>query len=599
MIPAPWRRNAIRSAAATASVGALALAVCATSALSREAQVQPDARGLNRGSPALAPDGTAPPRPAFVPGELLVRFEPGVRAAAAAGVRAEEGLTVAEELPMPGLQLVELPPDVTVQEAAARLERAPAVRYAEPNFRHTRSAVPNDPRFGLLWGLQNTGQVVRGTVGAPGADVRAVSAWDVQRGRRVVRVAVADDGVALAHPDLGANVLTNLDRDFVDGDANASPPGSTDFHGTHVAGVVGAVGDNARGVTGVSQRVGLVPLRIFDIFGETTSERIVRAYEYARRRGIDILNASFGSRLFSKAQRDAIRRANGTLFVAAAGNFGSNNDRRRDFPCSYPMRNIVCVAATDQRDRLASFSNFGPTSVDLAAPGTNVLSTLPARKFVADMDEGFEEPLATRWARGGPGISWGRERVSGDLNLTDSPGGRYENNTNSFAQSFPLDLRDRRRCGLRYEGTVRTEPRNDRFLIEASRNGTAWRTLATYSGRRIVFGFDQLPRAFHGSPAVQVRFRLRTDDSVRADGVHLAFAILECETTRATYGLLDGTSFAAPHVAGAAALVKAQFPAATPTRVRNRILRSVDARPGLAGRVATGGRLNVERALLP
>lgn len=583
-----------------AVIAASALVLAAAGASATTSSPAPTHEGAGPSTPP-APGGAVSraPTPEFVPGELLVRFEPGVGAATASAVLEEAGLEAEEELPVPDLELVELSPGTAVRDAAAELERRRAVRYAEPNFRLTRSAAPNDPRFGLLWGLENTGQVVRGVAGRPGADVAAVPAWDVETGRRAVRVAVADDGVAISHPDLRANVLTALDRDFVDADGNASPPGSTDFHGTHVAGVIGAVGNNGRGVTGVSRRVGLVPLRIFDSFGRTTTARIVKAYAYARRRGIDVLNASFGSPRFSAAHRDAIRRASGTLFAVAAGNVGTNNDRNRDFPCSYPMRNIICAAATDQRDRLASFSNFGSTSVDLAAPGVNVLSALPARKFTPAMDEDFEEPLGLRWTVGGPGLKWGRERVSGDFNLSDSPDGRYLNNTNSFARSFPLDLRDRRRCGLRYEGTVRTEAGRDRLHVEASRDGGVWRTLSSHSGRRPLFGFDELPRAFNGEPAARVRFRLRTDGSVRGDGVGIRFAVVECETTRATYGFLDGTSFSAPHVAGAAALVKARFPTATPTQVRRRILRNVDPVPTLRNRVATGGRLNAQRALQP
>lgn len=580
-----------------------AVAVAAVSLLAALPAVSGASTAVGDGERApVSVAGVDPPadgRGGFVPGELLVRFEPRVPAPAEDAALDEVGADVEEQLPLPGLERVEIPPGVGVAQAAERLEREPGIRYAEPNFILRRSAVPDDTAFGALWGLRNTGQTVQGMRGTPGADVHAASAWDLTTGKRRVTVAVADDGVAANHPDLGANVRSALARDFVDGDRNASPTGSTDYHGTHVAGVIGAVGDNARGITGVAWNVGIVPLRIFNRNGTTTSARVVSAIAYADRRGLDVFNGSFGGTQRSRAARQALGRARDTVFVIAAGNFGLNNDRRPDYPCSYPMRHIICVAASDQRDRLASFSNFGRESVDLAAPGVNVLSTVPKGKFLASLVDGFDEPLGARWTRGGTGARWGRQPRYGDMALTDSPGGQYENNSNSFAQSRPIDLTARRRCGLIYRADLRTEPGNDVLTVEASRDGVTWQELARHSGRREVFGFENLPRAYHGDSSVYIRFRLRTDSSIRDDGVYIGEVGVDCETTRASYAFLEGTSFAAPHVAGAAALVLSRYPRATPLGVRRRLLRSVDPLAAGGGKVATGGRLDAAEALAP
>ena len=293
--------------------------------------------------------------PVSEPGELLVSFEPGAKQAPA--LDAVDAQRV-DPLPQAGLVKVELEPGTSVAEAEAALERRPEVRYAEPNYRYSPHATPNDPLFPQLWGLQQPND----------ADIDAPEAWNLTTGGLGVTVAVVDTGVAYTHPDLVANMVTGWDFFSNDGD-----PSDAVGHGTHVAGTIGAFGNNGAGVTGVNWRVRLMPLRVGDA-NNIPASAVVAAFDHACANGVKIVNGSFGGFSASSAIHDAIARCPGMLFVFSAGNNSSSNDARPVFPCNDPSPNVVCVAATNQSDQLASFSNYG-TSVELAAPGNGILST--------------------------------------------------------------------------------------------------------------------------------------------------------------------------------------------------------------------------------
>ena len=328
---------------------------------------------------------------------VIVRFESGTPAGERAEARDDADVRVEETLPLPNTQLVAPEAGVSPDEAAEQLERSPAVRYAEPDApRRAFAVVPNDRFFRQQWGLNNTGQSVGGTTGTVDADIDAPEAWQLTTGSAAVTVAVIDSGVELDHPDLAAGIWRNPgesgDRreyngadddgnglvddwrgwDWVDDD---NDPTDANGHGTHVAGTVGARGNDGTGVTGVAWHVSLMPLRTLGADGSGYVSDVIRAYGYAGARKAHIVNASLGGSAFSRAERDAIAAAPLTLFVVAAGNDSADNDAQPSYPCNHALANVVCVAATDQRDRLADFSNYGATTVDLAAPGDKIAST--------------------------------------------------------------------------------------------------------------------------------------------------------------------------------------------------------------------------------
>jgi subtilisin family serine protease len=345
-----------------------------------------------------------------VAGELLVKFQPYTAADTIAAAMAAADIDVAQ--PVGGIGVLRLHSrtrDVAtlVNEFSAR----PDVVYAEPNFIVHAIAVPNDPSFGQLWGLQNTGQIVGGQTGIPGADISAVSAWDVSTGSPSSVVAVIDTGIDYNHADLAANVwsapaaftvhLGGIDYNCaagthgfnaVTGSRSCNPLDdfAPVYHGTHVSGTIGAVGNNNLGVVGVNWTASIMGIKFLNSAGSGSNADAVDAIEFAVQAkmafgssaNLRVLSNSWGGGSFSQALLDEINRANdnGMLFVAAAGNNGSNNDINPFYPASYGASpsnapSVVAVAATDNRDNKASFSNFGSNSVHLGAPGVNVLST--------------------------------------------------------------------------------------------------------------------------------------------------------------------------------------------------------------------------------
>lgn len=280
------------------------------------------------------------------------------------------------------------------------------VEYVEPNYIVRAVVLPNDPRFGNLWGLFNTGQFVGGDIGAPGSDIAADSAWNLSKGSRDNVIGVVDTGIDYRHADLAANVWSAptafsvtlggrvitcaAGTHGINAITKTCDPMDDHFHGTHVSGTIGALGNNGIGVVGVNWVASQIGLKFINANGQGTTADAIDAIEFAIQvkatfsssANIRVLSNSWGGGGFSQALYDEINKANanGMLFVAAAGNTfpsGSNNDVQPIYPANYSVANVVAVTATDNRDRLASFGNYGAATVHLGAPGVLVLSTVP------------------------------------------------------------------------------------------------------------------------------------------------------------------------------------------------------------------------------
>jgi|GEM_PF-1058775 len=332
----------------------------------------------------------------FVPGEILVKFKSQISPTAVSSLNARLGTRILRALPLIRAYHLKITDETPVRDMVAAYGQSGLVEYAEPNFRRHAYRTPNDPRYGELWELHNNGQ----TGGKAGSDIDAPEAWDIQTGNQNVVVAVLDSGVDYNHEDLAANIWINskeIPDNGVDDDGNGyiddrrgwncvrnnNDPFDDDYHGTHVAGIIGATGNNGIGVVGVNWTVRLMPLKFLNRRGSGTVADEVMCMEYAVSNGARIINASFGGPEFSFSEEEAIQAANeaGILFVTAAGNDRANSDRILNYPANYPLPNILSVAATDEEDNLASFSNYGPTTVHLAAPGVRILSTMPQNSY--------------------------------------------------------------------------------------------------------------------------------------------------------------------------------------------------------------------------
>ena len=286
-------------------------------------------------------------------------------------------------------------------EVLARLRANPDVEFAEPNYIVRLSASPNDPAFGNLWGLFNSGQDFGGA-GVAGADVDVTRAWDVSVGSRRNVIGVVDTGIDYNHPDLAANVWTapaafsvtigGLVINCAAGThgfnaiTNTCNPMDDNNHGTHVAGTIGAVGNNGMGVAGLNWTASMMALKFLDSTGSGTTANAIKAIEFAVQAkavlgtaiaDVRVLSNSWGGTGLSQSLLNEINRANAAnmLFVAAAGNSGLNIDVSPSYPASFQAPNVVAVAASNNRDQKASFSNYGATTVHLGAPGAAILST--------------------------------------------------------------------------------------------------------------------------------------------------------------------------------------------------------------------------------
>ena len=341
-----------------------------------------------------------------VEGELLVKFRRGTLAGDRAVAHRWTGAQRLRTFSVvPGLELVRLPANVSVKDAVALYRAHPDVVYAEPNYVveaiQVPQATPNDPQFGVLWGLHNTGQAG----GTPGADIDAPEAWNITTGSSAVVVAVIDTGTDYTHPDLAANMFQNTadcNANGIDDDGNGyiddcygidtinndSDPMDDAGHGTHTAGTIGAIGNNGLGVVGVNWNVRLMPCKFLGANGSGPTSAAIACLEYVKTmkdRGVNIVatNNSWGGGGYSQALYDAIdaQRQRGILFIASAGNAHADNDSAAVYPANYNLPNVISVAATTRTDDRAAFSNFGRRTVHLGAPGREILSTTPNNTY--------------------------------------------------------------------------------------------------------------------------------------------------------------------------------------------------------------------------
>ena len=551
--------------------------------------------------------------PAAEPGEIVVGFRSGVDASERAAARSAADVRATRGLLARGAQLVKVERGQTVREAITALEQRADVRYAEPNWiYHANSTTPDDPRFGSLWGLSNTGQTINGRAGTADADIDAPEAWDVNRGSAATVVAVVDSGVAFEHPDLAPNMWSNADEvpgngtdddgngrvddvrgwDFVGDDNN--PWDYTD-HGTHVAGTIAGRGNNGVGVAGVAWQASIMAVRALNASGSGSNADIADAFAYAAANGAKVVNASLGGPAFSQAMSDTITGHPDTLFVVSAGNAAQNNDTTPAYPCNYPAANLVCVAATDNTDALASFSNYGATSVDLAAPGVDIDSARP--HYLPDFfSDDFQSGLGQWTVQSGP---WGTLAVIGTTWLVDSPTGNYVNNADwAIRTSATVDVADRTDCVLKFRYGTFLQPGLDWLWIQSSADGTAWTELGTIGDTNGAVRSAGLELGAAGSR--YYRFRLTSDSSMVRNGVFIDDVRIACPG--GSYGNDDyqfnsGTSMASPQVAGAAAVLFSHKPSATVAEVKAALVDTGDLVAGLTGKTVSGRRLNLNAAL--
>ncbi|HTK39038.1 MAG TPA: S8 family serine peptidase [Pyrinomonadaceae bacterium] len=325
----------------------------------------------------------------YVPGEVLIKFKDAADSASSRFAR-ETGSRALENVGNTGWKRIKLPASLGIDKAIERYRQRADVESIQPNFYYHLLTTPNDPQYGSLWGM---------------AKISAPTAWDLTTGSAAVVVADIDTGIRYSHEDLAANVWTNpgeIPNNGIDDDGNGfiddyygydffyndPDPLDENGHGTHTAGTIGAAGNNSLGVTGVNWNVKIMAIKIYSAVGtDSTSAMLVNAYNYVRmmkERGVNIkvTNNSYGDCPEACGADQAVKEAldalgnAGVLNVFAAGNNGRNIDTAPFYPASYTNPTILSVAASDSSDDRAGFSNYGVNSVDIAAPGVSILSTI-------------------------------------------------------------------------------------------------------------------------------------------------------------------------------------------------------------------------------
>jgi len=540
-----------------------------------------------------------------VAGEALVTFKPDVASISATASLGKDSIELAatyDKISSHRQRVIGLVRNrqMTTAQLIQTLQADPNVESAEPNYiRRVFATAPNDTEFVKLWGLRNTGQSVNGTAGSSGADINFLPAW--KRSKTSVSqvvVGIVDTGLDITHPDLTENVWVNSGEiagngiddegdgfiddvngyNFANGNGAVTDSGS---HGTHVAGTAAALGKNQKGVIGANYRAKILPLKVSSNGSSMTTSNIIAAYNYAimlKQRGVNIiaLNASFGGGSSSTTDQNAISALGsaGIILCAAAGNSAVNSDAVPFYPASYSAPNIISVAALDQNYGLSSFSNFGLTSVDLAAPGTNIYSTKPLSMVTARISS-----------------------ITVGTTIYQTKPLTYSGTTSTSCLTASIKY-----CGLGNSNEFPTSVRNNIALIQrGSIDFSVKVTNAMNAGAVATIIYDNtsnsldaltwsLTTAGSWIPAMQV---------TKADGLSILTnldstgTVLNAPDPNLAYQFLSGTSMATPHVTASASFAAMNYPSDSTSQRISRILSHVTPTPSLAGKMTTGGRLNL------
>ncbi|HSQ36157.1 MAG TPA: S8 family serine peptidase [Candidatus Binatia bacterium] len=527
----------------------------------------------------------------FKEGEVLVKFKSRLSPTDTARLARELGADTVREFPFlsqlrQSSYLLIAASQRSTRQLLDDLGARSEVEAVSPNFRRRLQRLPNDPKLGQLWGLQK---------------IDAAAAWEMNTGAPEVVLAVLDSGVDYLHEDLAANMWVNpgeVAGNGVDDDGNGfvddvhgydfaadnqggrdNDPMDIDSHGSHVAGTIAAAGDNGAGVCGVNWNVQIMALKCSRPDESIFDSDTIAAMEYAVRMkkdfGVNLvaINASFGGGGENPVEKDIIAAAGeqNIILVCAAGNNGMDNETTPFFPAGYDLPNIISVAATAADDELADFSNYGVNSVDIAAPGVAILSTVRSGM-------GSEATL-----------------ISGAISYQAIP--------MEFAGSTPAaglvgQLVD---CGLGLDstffpaavtGNIALIERGEKTFQEKALNAQAAGAVAAviYNNEEGNFS-GTLGDAGNWIPVMSLA---RQDGlAEKALGLHPVTFIL----APGNYEFMDGTSMAAPHVCGAVGLLAAQYPADATSKLVARIVTAADPVQALNGKIKSGARLNLARAL--
>ena len=506
------------------------------------------------------------------------------------------GSSVVGNIPKLRLQRIRLREGLAEKEAMALYAASDIVEHVERHALRYPNRAANDPYVDLQWGLAN---------------IHAREAWDITPGKPEVVVAVIDTGVDYWHPDLRGNIWINTaefyDADGVDDDGNGyvddirgwdfvgddaentvadNDPMDVDGHGTHVAGIIAAAGNNGLGIAGINWQAKIMALKVEADNGQYFEDfAIIKAIHYAIDQGAKIVNCSFGGSARSDEEEGAFTALKnaGVLAVCAAGNDSRNTDSTAQYPSGYNLDNIISVAASGSDDKLASFSNYGPTSVDLMAPGVRIYSTI-LEDSETDALVRIEGANPVEYAALGMRYA-GRTGVNG---IT----GTVYNCGQGYTDQFPVGVTG-------YIALIQRGNRDETafYFDQKVQNAQAAGAKGVIIYNNVVDDFDVNGGTLGGSgdwaPAVSITWA--AGEALAALGTPVVTLINKPVVS--PYYYMSDTSMAAPHVAGVAGLLLAQCPSLSYSRIKSAILDTVDKIGTVAGKMVSGGRVNAFAAL--
>jgi subtilisin family serine protease len=583
-------------------------------------------------NPALVRDFSLVSKAESVPGEVLVQYKNHVRQTTAVFHTHSRGNRLVRSLRQTAqnvgpTHLVEVRPESSVAQAITEYSQNSDIEFAQPNYIY--HVTTTDTSYGQLWGLNNSAQTVTGATyatnnpGTAGKDINAAGAWGVITACSSVVVAVVDSGINYNHEDLSANMVNGSYScpggtgtkgcDFVK--AGSNNPMDLNGHGTHVAGIIGASGNNALGTTGVCQTAKILAVRVLDASGSGSTADIIEGVNFAAgaaagQGNAKIINMSLGGSGYDPLFYSAITNAqsSGVVVVVAAGNSGLDHSipANKFYPCDYTQSNIICVAAVDQNYAIASFSDFDANAtvanrnVDVGAPGTNILSAFAGAATIAS-------DTLNAWTLSSLGGSlWGHS-VCGlnDMLLLPNNCSTVLNSTGSYAANTDSTAYKSFAISATADGvwinsylTMNLESGYDLFYANYTNTpgnpmaGTslfAPYTAATGSTGGIIRWSSALDNCV-GSTTCSIGFRVTSNNSINLTGVGIqsfSIATLDKDILNA-YAIENGTSMASPYVAGIATMVRARNPNFTADDTVNAILSGGDLEASMTGKTKSG-----------